>query len=413
MGNNCKTKKISIIFIFLLVYLLIFTVSIEFIGRKEDMRQINQYFNYIKADITYIYKTGSEEILHSYLDNLITNPYIRYIICYKNGEAENLYTREEHIDFKKIDKVFESKIDIGMKAISQEGHILLGENGGGHSKDIYLNVFKNRNYSLLSGAMGKIILVNFMVVILIILLFTWLIDRRLLKPLDRVNKFIYNLSIGDIPDDMKINNPKLENTVKSLYEIREQLIYMYRGTDKVDEEVVTDMLDIVEDVIKIYSRHNKICINITETICRKVTKAVCCSLWLGDLDETTRDLKIHRGSIYYFEDQFPVEGLTPLARELAREVMEDRKVKIVNDFQMDTQYKDFKEAHPLAVIVIPVQVKGTIIGSLCIWKTRIPYSEVFNLKTQQLANYLGKVTGSIIEGCNCQQKLNFMGKAVE
>ncbi|HZX20901.1 MAG TPA: hypothetical protein VFF25_00780, partial [Clostridia bacterium] len=79
--------------------------------------------------------------------------------------------------------------------------------------------------------------------------------------------------------------------------------------------------------------------------------------------------------------------------------IQHKKVKVIDDFEANADYKHFKEAHPLATIVVPIQIKGETTGGLCIWKSRIPYSETFNFRTLQLVNYVGRVIGSVIEGC--------------
>ncbi len=403
--NNKKTGQIKPMAVMLLstfvVGILIFGTCIEVIGRREDVKEIKQHFTTVADCITCIHKTSPGKKLYDYLDYLLVRPYIEYIVYCENGDPEILYTNEKHIDFKKLNVLDEPKVDINMRNVSLEGYILLEDNAGKPDGSLYLGFSRDRNHGLLSGMVYKTLLSGVIIMNSIILLIDWIIYKRVYKPLEGINEFVDNLAVGKIPEDLEIDSPGMQGMVKSLYGIRQQLSDIKNVTGTVDEGVVLGILDIMEEIIRKNIGSDKTCVNITEIVCKKIEGAIGCSLWLGRSGGDTERPEACRKEAYYPEDQFPVKSLTPLIEALVKEVIQDRKIKIVNDFEADTDYKHFRKAYPLAVMVIPIQVGGKTIGGLCIWKSRIPYNETFNFKTLQLVGYVGRVIGDIVGGCDC------------
>lgn len=397
-----QTKSVIVMLLFAFVVgILIFGTCTEVIGRGEDVKEIRQHFTTVADCITCIHKTSPGKKLYEYLDYLLARPYIEYIVYCENGDPEILYTNEKHIDFKKLNILDEPKVDINMRNVSLEGYILLEGNADKPDGSLYLGFSRDRNHGLLSGMVYKTLLSSVIIMNSIILLINWIIYKKVHKPLKEINEFVDNLAVGKIPEDLKTDNPGIQGMVKSLYGIRQQLSDIKNVTETVDEEVVLDILDIIKEIFRGNNKHDKACVNVTKTVCKKVEEAVGCSLWMGRSGKDMEKPEVYRKEAYYLEDQFPVKSLIPLTEALIKEVIQDGEVKIIDDFGADANYKHFEKAHPLAVMVIPVQVGGKTIGGLCIWKSRIPYSEAFDFRTLQLVKYVGEVVGSIVEGCDC------------
>lgn len=147
-----------------------------------------------------------------------------------------LYANEEHIDFKRPDTLDKPKIDVNMKNILLEGYISLEDNAGKHNKNLYLGLFKDRNYSLLSDTIRKILFSNTIIISLIILLINWIVHHKMYKPLIEINEFVDDLVIGEVLKDLKIDSLEMQDIVKSLYEIRRQLQDIKNTTGTVYKE---------------------------------------------------------------------------------------------------------------------------------------------------------------------------------
>lgn len=381
---------------------MLFGICIEVIGRREGRKEIERRFTEITENIKHIYKTTSGDRLHDYLDYLLIHPHMKYMVYCKNGNPEILYTDEEHFDFKRLDASDKPRIDVNIKSASLEGYIPLGSGTNRPGENLYIGLSRNRNYGLLYGTTCKILLSSAIIMSSFILLINWIIYKRIHEPLKEVSRFINELAIGKIPGDLEIDNSRVQGMIKSLYKIRRQLLDIKNTTETVHEEVVLAMLDIIEKIVKECNECNEspeCCTGITETICKGIKGAIGCSLWLNKSGENPEDFEVYRKETYCLEEQFPVGPLTPVAEELAKEVIKCGEMKIIDDFEADVDYKHFKDAYPLVIMVIPVQIKGKTMGSLCIWKSRIPYSEAFDTRTRQLSRYIGRIAGSVIGGC--------------
>ncbi len=401
--DSKKIKFMTTILLFIfMVYILFFGICIEFIGKNEDRKEIERRFTEITENIKHIHKTGSEDRLHDYLDYLLIHPHMKYMVYCRNGNPEVLYTDEEHFDFKRLDVSGKPRIDINIKNATLEGYIPLDDSMNELGRGLYIGLFRNRSYGLLSGTLYKILLSSAIIMGFLMLLVNWIIYKKIHKPLKEINGFIDELAVGKIPGDMKIDNPRMQGTIKSLYKIRRQILNIKNTTETVQEEVVLGMLNMIEKIIKECNECNEYdgrCAVITGIICKGIKGTIGCSLWLNKTGGNSENLQVYRKETYCLEEQFPAESLTPIAEELVRGVIKHGEIKIIDDFGADADYKHFKDAYPLVAMVVPVWIGGKIMGGLCVWKSRIPYNEAFDFKTRQLLKYIGRIAGSMIRDC--------------
>ncbi len=388
----------SRLLIYLLSFILLTGSIIEIFGRLEEGRLLREEFQIILQAVEKINQGDYIGMEMSHLKYTSLYPNIKIISRFDGKEHEIIYSKSGY-NYRPLKDTKHTPIAVtSFKRVSYEGYIpIKASQGQGFNEYLFFKLAKKRRYGIFSSLYWGLLFCIGMLFSIILLTMESSYKNTIVKPLDSLNKFSTAIANGLKFSPLDIMSPETEILTRNLNLIGEEMNILNSRfkSERAGARQNNALLNLLDYIIGFRENPAKSYKNITKYICSEFNNIVCSSLWLLEpLDN--EENKIERKGIYRNTKQFKVDELAGVSRSLVKKVIEEGELKTIRDFQVSPEYSQWRAAYPLAIIVIPIRVRGRIVGGLAIWKVRIPYTEVFNREIVNQFNFIGEIIASMI-----------------
>lgn len=371
---------------------------VEIIARFEEKKLLKDEFEIIRQDIEKINDRGYTDVRIEHLKYMALHPSVK-MISYFDGEEHEIVYSKVGIS-QKIPGITVRVPDIGatIKKVTLHGYIPILNHKGDLVENLYLKLSRERKYGLLSSIYWFLLFSSGILLLLIFLGIENYYKENIFVPIEKMNEFSRAIldDFGVFP--MNIISPETQILTSNLNLILQKVNDLKHspknGKQKNEESHV--LLDIFKIIMESKENSPQIYDKITKYINQTFSNVACCSLWfLESFDDVEK--QVIRKGVFYNEHRFPIDKLTVVSRNITQKVIEQGKAEIVSDFEASLQYSKWRDAYPLAVMIVPIKIKNITMGCLCVWKVRVPYTKVFHDETINLIHSIAELLGVVME----------------